>query len=179
MVDGVGHEIYIYILSKQINFYITNPGYSNLFGTANLLRGRTMQNKNIFRLLSLILFVTFAFSILTTSAMGGSKTAAGKTLYEPTFGERVYETTFGERVYEPVIGKRVYEPTFGKRGRWLSGKYIPAELENVAYLRCAKLKGFDNLLKCALEALGITQEEVGQAVEEYSKAMEEGNMQWK
>ncbi len=122
-----------------------------------------MQNKNIFRLLSLILFVTFAFSILTTSAMGGSKTAAGKTLYE---------TTFGERVYEPVIGKRVYEPTFGKRGRWLSGKYIPAELENVAYLRCAKLKGFDNLLKCALEALGITQEEVGQAVEEYSKAME-------
>ncbi len=172
-----------------------------------------MQNKNIFRLLSLILFVTFAFSILTTSAMGGSKTAAGKTLYEPTFGERVYEptffsilttsamggsktaagktlyettfgervyeTTFGERVYEPVIGKRVYEPTFGKRGRWLSGKYIPAELENVAYLRCAKLKGFDNLLKCALEALGITQEEVGQAVEEYSKAMEEGNMQWK
>ena len=111
-----------------------------------------MQNKNIFRLLSLILFVTFALSILTTSAMGGSKTAAGKTLYEPTFGER---------------------------GRWLSGKYTPAELENVAYLRCAKLKGFDNLLKCALEALGITQEEVGQAVEEYSKAMEEGNMQWK
>jgi len=120
-----------------------------------------MQNKNIFRLLSLILFVTFAFSILTTSAMGGSKTAAGKTLYEPIFGERVYE------------------PVIGKRGRWLSGKYTPAELENVAYLRCAKLKGFDNLLKCALEALGITQEEVGQAVEEYSKAMEEGNMQWK
>ncbi len=82
---------------------------------------------------------------------GGVCQAAGKTLYEPTFGERVYEPTFGERVYEPVIGKR---------GRWLSGKYTPAELVNVAYLRCAKLKGFDNLLKCALEALGITQEDV-------------------
>ncbi len=110
---------------------------------------------------------------------GGVCQAAGKTLYEPIFGERVYEPTFGERVYEPTFGERVYEPVIGKRGRWLSGKYTPAELENVAYLRCAKLKGFDNLLKCALEALGITQEEVGQAVEEYSKAMEEGNMQWK
>jgi len=111
--------------------------------------------------------------------MGGSKTAAGKTLYETTFGERVYEPVIGKRVYETTFGERVYEPVIGKRGRWLSGKYAPAELENVAYLRCAKLKGFDNLLKCALEALGITQEEVGQAVEEYSKAMEEGNMQWK
>ena len=34
-----------------------------------------MRNKNIFRLLSLILFVIFAFSFLTTSAMGASRTA--------------------------------------------------------------------------------------------------------
>jgi len=32
-----------------------------------------MQNKNIFRLLSLILLTTFAFSILTTSVMGAPK----------------------------------------------------------------------------------------------------------
>ena len=32
-----------------------------------------MKNKNIFKLLSLILLATFAFSILTTSAMGESK----------------------------------------------------------------------------------------------------------
>jgi len=41
--------------------------------------------------------------------------------------------------------------------------------DNVAYLRCAKLKEFSSQQKCALEALGMTQEAVDQAVESYNK----------
>jgi hypothetical protein len=38
------------------------------------------------------------------------------------------------------------------------GKYTPPELENPAYDRCAKEKGFDDRYQCALKALGTTQE---------------------
>ncbi len=41
--------------------------------------------------------------------------------------------------------------------------------ENVAYLRCAKLKEFRILRECALDALGMTQEEVDRAAEEWRK----------
>lgn len=36
----------------------------------------------------------------------------------------------------------------------------PGERENKAYNRCAKLKGFDEQRECALEALGMTEEDL-------------------
>jgi len=106
-----------------------------------------MQNKNIFRLLSLILFVTFAFSILTTSAMGGSKTAAGVirgsdgailfTVDENFFAARnalgVYLIEIDERLecrfrpdgQQAALGPRLATPVF-------SNRYITSNLFFVA-----------------------------------------------
>lgn len=50
--------------------------------------------------------------------------------------------------------------------------------ENLAYLRCAKYKGFTLQQKCARDALGMTQEKIDKAVGEYVKAAEEGSRQW-
>ncbi len=54
---------------------------------------------------------------------------------------------------------KVSEPKSLEPGRFPGGKYTPAERENTAYNRCAKLKEFDDQQKCALEALGIAGEE--------------------
>jgi len=52
----------------------------------------------------------------------------------------------------------VSKPKSLKSGRFLEGKYVPAKRENTAYLRCAAMKGFSNLKKCALDALGTSPE---------------------
>ena len=60
-----------------------------------------MRNRNIFRLLSLILFVSFAFSILATSAMGASRkpvTAAGVIRGDALILFTVDENFIAERI---------------------------------------------------------------------------------
>jgi hypothetical protein len=59
------------------------------------------------------------------------------------------------------LGKqKVSKPRPFKYGRLSKGKYTAAQRENAAYTRCAKLKGFDERRKCALESLrGISPEE--------------------
>jgi hypothetical protein len=52
----------------------------------------------------------------------------------------------------------ISEPKSLETGSFPKGKYTPPERENPAYDRCAKEKGFDDRHKCALEALGTTQE---------------------
>lgn len=52
---------------------------------------------------------------------------------------------------------KVSEPKSMESGSFLKGDYARVQRENVEYLRCAVLKGFNNLLKCALEALDVTQ----------------------
>jgi hypothetical protein len=100
---------------------------------------------------------------------GGVSKAVGETLYAPTFGELgyaptlaepVYAPKLGESVYEPAVGEPVYVPTYTAPGRFVRGKFTTPELVNAEYLRCAKLEGFDERLNCALESLGITQEEI-------------------
>jgi hypothetical protein len=54
----------------------------------------------------------------------------------------------------------VSEPKSLESGSFQKGRYTPAERENPAYDRCAKEKGFDDQYQCALEALGITEEEI-------------------
>jgi hypothetical protein len=61
------------------------------------------------------------------------------------------------KVSEPKSLK-VSEPQSLESGSFEKGKYSPAERGNPAYNRCSQLKGFDERLKCANEALGITQE---------------------
>jgi len=51
----------------------------------------------------------------------------------------------------------VSEPKSMESGSFLKGEYARVQRENVEYLRCAVLKGFNNLLKCALEAIDVTQ----------------------
>jgi hypothetical protein len=51
----------------------------------------------------------------------------------------------------------VSEPKSMESGSFLKGEYARVQRENVEYLRCAVLKGFNNLLKCALEALDVTR----------------------
>jgi len=52
----------------------------------------------------------------------------------------------------------VSEPKSLESGRFPKGEYQPADRDNPAYNRCAKLKTFNEQKQCALEALGITQE---------------------
>jgi hypothetical protein len=54
----------------------------------------------------------------------------------------------------------VSEPKSLESGSFQKGRYTPAERENPAHDRCAKEKGFDDQYQCALEALGITEEEI-------------------
>ncbi len=55
---------------------------------------------------------------------------------------------------------RVLKPKSLESGGFLKGKYTPAKRENPAYRRCATLEGFSARQQSALEALGITQEDV-------------------
>lgn len=52
------------------------------------------------------------------------------------------------------------EPKSLESGGFLKGKYTPAKRENPTYRRCATLEGFSARQQSALEALGITQEDV-------------------
>jgi hypothetical protein len=54
----------------------------------------------------------------------------------------------------------ISKPKSLESGRFPKGKYAPAERENPAYNRCAKVKGFSEQQKCALKALGIPQDEI-------------------
>ncbi len=70
-------------------------------------------------------------------------------------------------VSEPISMKiselkslRVSKPKSLESGGFLTGMYTPAKRENPAYRRCATLEGFSARQQSALEALGITQEDV-------------------
>ena len=102
---------------------------------------------------------------------GGVSRAAGENLiadkkFEVTEPEMVevirpemLEVTEPEMVEvtepEPL---EISEPKSLGPDPFLKGEYTPAERENLAYNRCASLKGFSEQQKCALEALGMTQE---------------------
>jgi hypothetical protein len=69
------------------------------------------------------------------------------------------------KISEPEFSKvseppslKVSEPRSLERGSFEKGNYTRPERENPAYTRCSQLKEFDERLKCANEALGITQE---------------------
>jgi hypothetical protein len=61
------------------------------------------------------------------------------------------------KVSEPKSLK-VSEPKPFESRSFRKGNYTRPERENPAYTRCSQLNGFDERLKCANEALGITQE---------------------
>jgi hypothetical protein len=60
-----------------------------------------------------------------------------------------------------VLGTRkVSKQSSFKYGGFSNGKYTAAQKENAAYLRCSKLKGFNERRICALEGLlGVFPEE--------------------
>ena len=108
---------------------------------------------------SLIICIALLMSSGVSKAMGAPLPAEPKSL-------KVSETEF-LIVSEPKSMKiselkslRVLKPKSLESGVFLKGKYTPAERENVEYLRCGKLEGFSDRQQCALEALGITQEDV-------------------
>jgi len=57
------------------------------------------------------------------------------------------------KITEPAFLKVSKQKSL-KQGLFPRGRYAPVEQENAAYLRCAKLKEFNDLLKCAHEGLG-------------------------
>jgi hypothetical protein len=57
------------------------------------------------------------------------------------------------KITEPALLKISKQKSL-KQGLFQRGRYTPVEQENAAYLRCAKLKEFDDRLKCAYEGLG-------------------------
>ena len=98
---------------------------------------------------------------------GGVSQAVGETFVvgeplevtEPEMG-KVTKQEFLE--ISEVAPIKLTEPAFLKvskqkslkQGLFPRGRYAPVEQENAAYLRCAKLKEFDDLLKCAYKSLG-------------------------
>ncbi len=87
---------------------------------------------------------------------GVSKTVGGSLIVEEGFEVSEPKSLI---VSEPKSIK-VSKPKSLESGSFLKGKYTPAKRENPAYRRCATLEGFSARQQCALEALGITQEDV-------------------
>ncbi len=108
--------------------------------------------------------VTLIICIALLLPGGVSKAVGGSLIVEEGF--EVSEPEFLE-VSEPkslIVSEpksiRVSKPKSLESGVFLKGKYTPAERENPAYRRCATLEEFSDRQQCALEALGITQEDV-------------------
>ncbi len=108
---------------------------------------------------SLIICIALLMSSGVSKAMGAPLPAEPKSL-------KVSEPEF-LIVSEPKSMKisdlkslRVLKPISLESGGFLKGKYTPAKRENPAYRRCATLEGFSARQQSALEALGITQEDV-------------------
>ena len=100
---------------------------------------------------SLIICIALLMSSGVSKAMGAPLPAKPKSL-------KVSEPEF-LIVSEPKsLG--VSKPKSLESGGFLKGKYTPAKRENPAYRRCATLEGFSARQQSALEALGITQEDV-------------------
>ncbi len=94
-------------------------------------------------------------------------------------GKRITDPEVSVLIDEPEFVK-VTEPEFIEPILLSNGTTIwKGNRENLAYLRCAKHKGFTLQQKCAFDALGVTQEEVDKGVDEYVKSVGEGNRQWK
>jgi len=112
-------------------------------------------------LIAIVLFISGSSSKVT------GETLIAKKAFEVSKPEmlEVTEPKFLEVTEIEFLGVsvpknlKVSKPKSLKSGRFLEGKYVPAKRENTAYLRCAAMKGFSNLKKCALQALSVTQSE--------------------
>ncbi len=100
---------------------------------------------------SLIICIVLLMSSGVSKAMGAPLPAEPKSL-------KVSEPKSME--ISELKSLRVLKPKSLESGGFLKGKYTPAKRENPAYRRCATLDGFSARQQSALEALGITQEDV-------------------
>jgi len=100
---------------------------------------------------SLIICIALLMSSGVSKAMGAPLPAEPKSL-------KVSEPEF--LIVSELKSLRVSKPKSLESGGFLKGKYTPAKRENPAYRRCATLEGFSARQQSALEALGITQEDV-------------------
>lgn len=100
---------------------------------------------------SLIICIALLMSSGVSKAMGAPLPAEPKSL-------KVSEPEF--LIISELKSLRISKPKSLESGGFLKGKYTPAKRENPAYRRCATLEGFSARQQSALEALGITQEDV-------------------
>ena len=100
---------------------------------------------------SLIICIALLMSSGVSKAMGAPLPAEPKSL-------KVSEPEF--LIISELKSLRISKPKSLESGGLLKGKYTPAKRENPAYRRCATLEGFSARQQSALEALGITQEDV-------------------
>jgi len=100
---------------------------------------------------SLIICIALLMSSGVSKAMGAPLPAEPKSL-------KVSEPEF--LIVSELKSLRVSKPKSLESGGFLKGKYTPAKRENPAYRRCATLEGFSARQQSALEALGISQEDV-------------------
>jgi hypothetical protein len=107
---------------------------------------------------NLILFIALLLSGCVSKTVGESYIVEKEHKIKPPEIMEVSEPKSLE-VSEPK-SLEVSEPKSLESGSFQKGRYTPAERENPAHDRCAKEKGFDDQYQCALEALGITEEEI-------------------
>ena len=100
---------------------------------------------------SLIICIALLMSSGVSKAMGAPLPAEPKSL-------KVSEPEF--LIISELKSLRISKPKSLESGGFLKGKYTPAKRENPTYRRCATLEGFSARQQSALEALGITQEDV-------------------